>query len=119
MATSQVNQHLPYSEQSVASIWAFSPRSVRSPINEIKVWRLHRQFFPESYLPWLHLATWVLMIVFFALCVQFDGSHSIAHPGVVVATSRERSLTTAKGFLSNRLVASAMFQAHKTFPARP
>ena len=84
--TDQVNQHLPYSEQYVASIWAFSPRSVRSPINEIKVWRLHRQFFPESYLPWLHLATWVLMIVFFVLCVQFDRSHSIAHPGVVVAT---------------------------------
>ena len=84
--TSQVNQHLPFGEQFVASIWAFSPRSVRSPINEIKVWRLHRQFFPESYLPWLHLATWVLMIVLGVLCVQFDRSHSI-HPGVVVATS--------------------------------
>jgi hypothetical protein len=78
--TRQVNQHLPYSEQYVASIWAFSPRSVRSPINEIKVWRLHRQFFPESYLPWLHLATWVLMIAFIVLCVRFDRSHSIAHP---------------------------------------
>lgn len=86
--TNEVNQHLPYSEQYVASIWAFSPRSVRSPINEIKVWRLHRQFFPESYLPWVHLATWVLMIVFFVLCVQFDRSHFIAHPGVVVVTSR-------------------------------
>ena len=82
--TNQVNQNLPYSEQYVASIWAFSSRSVRSPINEIKVWRLHRQFFPGSYLPWFHLATWALMIVFFVLCVQFDRSHSIAHPGVVL-----------------------------------
>jgi hypothetical protein len=47
---------------------------------EIKIWRLHRQFFRESYLPWLNLAAWVLMIVFFVLCVQFDRSHSIAHP---------------------------------------
>jgi hypothetical protein len=85
--TNQVNQYLPYNEQYVATMWAFSPRSVRSPINEIKVWRLHRQFFPESYLPWLHLATWVLMIVFFILCVQFDRFHAIA-PGAVVATLR-------------------------------
>ena len=86
--TKEVNQHLPDSEQYATSMWTFSPRSVRSPINEIKIWRLHRQFFPESYLPWVHLATWVLMIVFFVLCVQFDRSHSIAHSGVVVATSR-------------------------------
>jgi hypothetical protein len=86
--TNQVNQCLPYSEQYVASMWAFSPRSVRSPINEIKVWRLHRQFFPESYLPWLHLATWVLMIVLFILCAQFNRSHAIVHPGVAVLTSR-------------------------------
>ncbi|MGA8683241.1 MAG: hypothetical protein WB623_02470, partial [Candidatus Sulfotelmatobacter sp.] len=33
--TNEVNQHLPYGEQYVAKIWAFSPRSVRSPINEI------------------------------------------------------------------------------------
>lgn len=106
--TNQVNQHLPYSEQYVASIWAFSPRSVRSPINEIKVWRLHRQFFPESYLPWLHLATWALMIVFFVLCVQFDRSHSIAHPGVVVATSRLRSLSQEQGIMS----ANADYNSH-------
>jgi hypothetical protein len=86
--TSQVNQHLPYGEQYVAKVLAFSPRTVLSPINEIKVWRLHRQFFPESYLPWLHFATVVLMIILFLLCVQFDRSHSIAHPGVDVATSR-------------------------------
>jgi hypothetical protein len=78
--TNQVNQHLPYSEQYVATIWTFSRRSVRSPINEIRVWRLHRQFFPESYLPWLHLATWILMIVFLVLSVQFDRAHSIAFP---------------------------------------
>jgi hypothetical protein len=84
--TNQVNQYLPYDEQYVASIWAFSPRSVRSPINEIKVWRLHRQFFPESFLPWIHLATWALMIVFFVLCVQLDRSHSIAHHSIVALT---------------------------------
>jgi len=80
--TKEVNLHLSCSEQYVASIWAFSPRSVRSPINEIKVWRLHRQFFPQSYLPWIYLATWVLMILFFILCVQFDHRHSIFHPGL-------------------------------------
>ena len=96
--TNQVNQHLPYSEQYVASIWAFSPRSVRSPINEIKVWRLHRQFFPESCLPWLHLATWVLMIVFFVLCVQFDRSHSIAHPGVGLVFGNHCALNCALEF---------------------
>ncbi len=77
----EVNQHLPDSEQYPTSVWVFSPRSLQSPINEIKLWRLHRQFFRESYLRWLHLATWVLMILFFVLCVQFDRSHSIAHPG--------------------------------------
>ena len=77
--TKDVNQHLPDSEQYPTSLLAFSPRSLRSPINEIKIWRLHRQFFCDSYLRWLHLATWDLMIVFFILCVQFDRSHSIAH----------------------------------------
>jgi hypothetical protein len=79
--TKEVNQHLPDSERYTTSRWAFSQRSARSPINQIKIWRLHRQFLRESYLPWLYLATWVLMIVFFVLCVQFDRSHSIAHPG--------------------------------------
>jgi hypothetical protein len=79
--TKEVNQHLPDSEQYTTSIWGFSPRSARAPINAIKIWRLHRQFFRESYLGWLYLATWVLMILFFVLCVQFDRSHSIAHPG--------------------------------------
>jgi hypothetical protein len=78
--TREVNEHLPDGEQYTTSMWAFSPRSARSPINEIKIWRLHRQFYRESYLPWFHLATWILMIVFFILCVQFDRSHSIAHP---------------------------------------
>jgi hypothetical protein len=95
--TSQVNQHLPCGEQYVAKVLAFSPRTVLSPINEIKVWRLHRQFFPVSYLPWLQLATVVLMIVFFLLCVQFDRSHSIAHPGVAIATSPFHS-STGSGF---------------------
>ena len=78
--TNQVNQHLPYSEQYVASIWAFSPRSVRSPINEIKVWRLHRQFFPESYLRLLLLASFVLMILFFGLTVFADRQAVSHHP---------------------------------------
>jgi hypothetical protein len=77
----EVNQHLPDSEQFITAVWAFSRRSARAPINEIKIWRLHRQFFRESCLPWLYLATWVLMIVFFVLCVQFDRSHYIAHTG--------------------------------------
>jgi hypothetical protein len=79
--TKEVNQHLPDGEQYAASMWSFSPRSVRSPVNEIRIWRLHRQFFRQSYLPWLCLATWILMIVFFVLCVQFDRSHSVAHVG--------------------------------------
>ncbi len=79
--TEEVNQYLPDGEQYDASLWSFSPRSVRSPVNEIKIWRLHRQFFRESYLPWLCLATWFLILVFFVICVQFDRSHSVAHPG--------------------------------------
>jgi hypothetical protein len=75
--TRQVNQRLPDSEQFPTSVWSFSPRTVRAPINQIRVWRLHRQFFRESSLPWLYLATWVLMIVFFVLCAQFDRSHSM------------------------------------------
>jgi len=91
--TSEVNQHLPESERYPTSRWAFSRRSSHSPINQFKIWQLHRQFFRESYLRWLYLATLVLMILFFILCVQFDRSHSIAHPGVVVETSPIRSLT--------------------------
>jgi hypothetical protein len=79
--TREVNQHLPDSEQYPTSVWAFSRRSARAPINQIKIWRLHRQFFRESYLRLLYLATWVLMILFFVLGLQFDRSHSIAHPG--------------------------------------
>ena len=96
----EINQHLPDSEQYPTSVWAFSPRSFQSPINEIKIWRLHRQFFRESYLRWLHLASWVLMILFWVLCWQFDRSHSIAHPGVVVATSRLHSPSTSRGLMS-------------------
>jgi hypothetical protein len=76
----QVNQLLPDCEQFPTSLWVFSPRTARAPINQIRIWRLHRQFFRESYLPWLYLATWVLMILFFVLCLQFDRSHSIVHP---------------------------------------
>ncbi len=82
--TTEVNQHLPDGEQFPTSLWTFSPRTARAPINQIRIWRLHRQFFRESHLPWLYLATWVLMILFFVLCVQLDRSHSIAHSGVVV-----------------------------------
>jgi hypothetical protein len=77
--TREVNQYLPDGEQFPTSVWAFSPRTARAPLNQIKIWRLHRQFFRESYLPWLYLATWALIILFFVLCVQFDRSHSIAH----------------------------------------
>lgn len=77
--TAEVNQHLPESEQFPTSLWAFSPRTARAPLNQIKIWRLHRQLFRESYLPWLFLCTWALLILFLVLCVQFDRSHSIAH----------------------------------------
>ena len=79
--TREVNQRLPDSEQFLTSVWAFSSRTARAPTNQIKIWRLHRQFFPESYLPWLYLASWVLMILVFVFCVQFDRSHSVARPG--------------------------------------
>ena len=84
--TREVNQHLPDSEQYPTSVLAFSPRSSQSPINQFKIWQLHRQFFRNSYLRWLYLATLALMILFLGLCVQFDRSHSIAHSGAVVVT---------------------------------
>src|SRR5277367_3366089 len=77
--TTEVNQHLPVSEQYPTSVWSFSARTARAPINQIKIWRLHRRLFRESYLRWLYLATWVLMILFFVLCVQFDRSHSTTY----------------------------------------
>jgi hypothetical protein len=46
--------------------------------HQLKLCRQHRQYFPESYLRWVILATWVLMIVFWMLCWQFDHSHTIA-----------------------------------------
>ena len=79
--TREVNQHLPECEQYPTSMWSFSRRSARSPINQIKIWRLHRQLFCKSYLRWLYLVNWVLMILFFVLCAQFGRSHSIAHLG--------------------------------------
>jgi hypothetical protein len=79
--TREVNQHLPASEQYPTSVWSFSPRTARAPINQIKIWRQHRLLFRKSYLRWLYLATWVVMILFFVLCVQFDRSHSIVHTG--------------------------------------
>jgi hypothetical protein len=75
----QVNQYLSDGEQFPTSLWAISPRTSRAPINQIRIWRLHRQLFPESYLPWLYLAIWALIILSSLLCVQFDRSHSIAH----------------------------------------
>jgi len=77
--TQQVNQHLPDGEHYSTSLWAFQ-RSARAPVNQFKIWQLHRQFFRESYLRMFVIATWVLMILFFGLCLQFDRSHSIAHP---------------------------------------
>lgn len=74
----EVNQYLPNDEQYPASVLAFSPRSTRSPINQIKVWRLHRQLFPESCLPFLYLAIWVVLILFWGLCLHFDRAHSIS-----------------------------------------
>lgn len=82
-----VNLHLPESEQYPTSMWAFSPRSSASPINQFKIWQLHRQFFRESYLRWLYLFTLALMILFLGLCVRFDRFHSIAHPGTIVVPS--------------------------------
>ncbi len=82
--TREVNQYLPDGEQFPTSLWAVSPRTVRAPINQIRIWRLHRQFFSESYLPWLYLVTWGVLILFLLLCVQFDRSHSIVQPGAVI-----------------------------------
>jgi hypothetical protein len=83
--TGQVNRHLPASEQYKTSAWAFSPMSARAPMNQIKIWRLHRHFFRDSKLRLLFVATLVLMFSFFLLCIQFDRSHTIAHPaGVLV-----------------------------------
>jgi hypothetical protein len=69
--TREVNQHLPDSEQYSTSLWAFQ-RSARAPTNQFKIWRLHRQFYRESYLRWLFLAILVLMILFFILTVLAD-----------------------------------------------
>jgi hypothetical protein len=69
--TREVNQHLPDSEQYSTSLWAIH-RSARAPTNQFKIWRLHRQFYRESYLRWLFLATLVMMILFFILTVLAD-----------------------------------------------
>jgi hypothetical protein len=68
----EVNRRLPESEQYPTSVRTFSPRSSQSPINQFKIWRLHRQFFRESYLRWLFLAILALMILFFGLTVFAD-----------------------------------------------
>ena len=69
--TREVNQHLPDSEQYSTSMWAFQ-RSARAPVNQFKIWQLHRQFYRESYLRLLFLATLVVMILFFGLTVLTD-----------------------------------------------
>jgi hypothetical protein len=69
--TTEVNHHLPDNEQYSTSMWAFQ-RSARGPINQFKIWRLHRQFYRESYLRWLFLAMLGLMILFFWLTFSAD-----------------------------------------------
>jgi hypothetical protein len=74
----EVNQYLPESEQYITSVWSFSPRTARAPGNQYRIWQLHRQFFPESYLRWLLLASLVLMVLFFGL-TGFADRQAISH----------------------------------------
>src|SRR5580698_4709376 len=69
--TREVNQHLPDNEQYSTSLWAFQ-RSARAPVHQFRIWRLHRQFYRDSYLRWLLLVTLVVMILFFGLTVFAD-----------------------------------------------
>jgi hypothetical protein len=69
--TKQVNQRLPESERYSTSIFAFQ-RSARSPVYQYRIFQLHRYFFPESSLRWSFLATFILMIIFFALTAFAD-----------------------------------------------
>jgi hypothetical protein len=64
--TSEVNQRLPDSEQYSISVWALR-RSARGPFNQFKIWQLHRQFFRDSNLRLLFLATLVLTILWMFL----------------------------------------------------
>lgn len=66
--TGEVNQRLPESEQYSISVWALK-RSARGAFTQVKIWRLHRQFFRNSHLRLLFLATLVLTILwmFFGL----------------------------------------------------
>ena len=83
--TREVNRHLADSEQYSTSMWAFR-RSARAPVNQFKIWRLHRQFFPESYLRLLLFATLVLMILFFGLTV-FADRQAVSHHGFPQSTA--------------------------------
>jgi hypothetical protein len=69
--TREVNHRLPDSEQYSTSLWAFQ-RSARAPLNQFKIWQLHRQFYRESNLRLLFLAALAVMILFFGLTVLTD-----------------------------------------------
>lgn len=74
----QVNRLLPTSEQFPTSRWALSPRYAHAPTNQFKIWKLHRQFYPESNLRLLMLATLALMVLFFGLTV-FADRQAVSH----------------------------------------
>lgn len=58
----QVNEHLPANEQYSFSIWSFW-RSAWGELNQIRIWRAYRRFFPDSYLPWWYVSALVLTVL--------------------------------------------------------
>ena len=68
--TRQVNEHLPENEQYSLSIWSLR-RSAKGEINQFRIWRTHRRFFPDSYLPLWYVAALVLTVfwMFFGLSI--------------------------------------------------
>jgi hypothetical protein len=57
----RVNQHLPENEQYSLSIWSIRRNAV-DELNQLRIWRLHREFFPDSYLRLWFTVTMVLTV---------------------------------------------------------
>ena len=64
--TRQVNERLPNAER--YAVWAWSlRRSNRGEINMYRIWRTHRQLFPDSYLRLWYVTALVLWLLWWLL----------------------------------------------------
>jgi hypothetical protein len=57
----QINRHLPANEQYSLSIWSFW-KSAWGELNQFRIWRAYRRFFPDSYLPLWYVGALVLTV---------------------------------------------------------